>query len=32
MSDTMTTLHGYVHPSYEQIMENVEDPKVVLIH
>ncbi len=32
MSDIMGKLHTYVHPSYEQIMENIEDIKMVLFH
>lgn len=32
MKETMTALHSYVHPSYEQMMENAEDLKVVFFH
>ncbi|MHA2264197.1 MAG: hypothetical protein ACXAEN_17525, partial [Candidatus Thorarchaeota archaeon] len=32
MCDTMDKLHGYVHPDYQRIMENVRDPQVVLFY
>lgn len=32
MCATIDTLHSYAHPSIERLMENMQDPKVVLFH